>query len=205
MGYPTTAKGKAFYTYAFTPDTAFSQNIFTTKVRFSGQDAIDLQKKVDELCDASHKKASEEQGKKVKKANPPYKEVLDDNDNPTGQLEFHFKENATINTKNGPMQMRVAVFDAKGAPIAEPLEVGNGSTVKVAYEPYMWFSASQGSGVKLRFKGLQIVDLKVREGTGADSFGFGSEDGYSHDNNNNNVSDDDNDFFEENHGEEEDF
>jgi len=210
MGYPTTVKGKAFWTYAFTPDTKFdSEGVYTTKFRLGGEAAVNFQKEVDKLMDAAFGKAKEENpAKKIKKANAPYTEVTDDNGNETGELEFVFKQKATINTKNGPMNMKVAVFDAKGKPITEPVDIGNGSTVKVAYEPNLWFVPSTGAGVTLRFKGLQIIDLLARAGSGADGFGFGEEDGYSHDNNNNNngEAEDDQEFFEENsNSEEEDF
>ena len=210
MGYPTTLMGKAMYTYAFSPDTGFGQNQYSIQLRLGGEDAVKLQGQVDELLSASHKKYSEEMaGKKVKKASPPYKEVTNEDGTPTGQLEFKFKQNATIDTKNGPMDMKPAVFDAKGKPITEPVKVGNGSSVKVAYEPYLWYSASQGAGVKLRFKALQIIDLKeVTGGNNADGYGFGEEDGYSHENNNNNGGGDDEaeEFFPETpDNEEEDF
>ena len=209
MGYPTTSTGKAMYTYAFSPDTGFGQNIYSIKLRLSGEDAVKLQGQVDELLTASHKKYTEEMaGKKIKKANPPYKEVTKEDGTPTGMLEFHFKQNATIDTKNGPMDMRPSVFDAKGKPITEPVKVGNDSSVKVAYEPYLWYSASQGAGVKLRFKALQIIELKEpANSNGADGYGFSEEEGYSHENNNNNGGEDEaEEFFPETpDNEEEDF
>lgn len=211
MGYPTTVKGKAFWTYAFTPDTKFdSDGVYTTKFRIGGEAAVAFQQEVDKLSSQAVEKAKEDNPtKKIKVGSVPYSEVLDENGNETGQLEFVFKQKATINTKNGPMNMRVAVFDAKGKPITEPVEIGNGSTVKVAYEPNLWYVPSTGAGVTLRFKGLQVIDLLARAGgDGAEGFGFGEEDGYSHTNNNNNSDDDDGLFEEEipkTSSEEEDF
>ena len=211
MGYPTTVKGKAFWTYAFTPDTKFdSDGVFTTKFRIGGEAAVNFQNEVDALSKKSVEKAKEDNPtKKIKEASKPYSEVLDEEGKETGQLEFVFKQKASIKTKNGPMQMRVGVFDAKGKPITDPVDIGNGSTVKVAYEPNLWFVPSTGAGVSLRFKGLQIIDLMARAGgSGAEGFGFGEEDGYSHDNNNNKSEDDDELFEEETSkasSEEEDF
>ena len=210
MGFPTTAKGKAFWTYAFTPDTKFdAYGKYHTKFRIGGQEAIDLAKRVDDLLDQSLAEATENSPqKKIKKNNTVYTEVLDDNGTPTGELEFAFKQNAVITKKDKTtMNMRVAVFDAKGKPITSPVEVGNGSTVKVSYDPYKWVTPTLGAGVTLRFKGLQIIELVERSGSNADGFGFGEEDGYSHDNNNNN-SDDNNEFFQEesnNENQDEDF
>lgn len=198
MGFPTTVKGTAFWTYAFLPDTKFkSEGEYKIKFRLSGEDAVSFQKTVDKLAEDSVAKAKEDNpAKKIKAANKPYSEVVDENGNETGELEFKFTQRAVIPTKRGDMQMRVAVFDSKGTPINDPVEVGNGSTVKVAYEPNLWYVPSSGAGVSLRFKGLQIIDLVARE-TANDGFGFGEEEGYSHENNNNNNSDDDHDFSEE--------
>lgn len=207
MGFPTTAKGKAFWTYAFTPDTKFkAEGEYKIKFRQGGQEAIDLQKYVDDLLDQSLAEAKEEMPqKKINKHNSVYSEVLDDNGTPTGELEFVFKQKAVITKKDkSTMNMRVAVFDAKGIPITDPVEVGNGSTVKVAYEPFKWVTPTMGAGVTLRFKGLQIIDLVARGGSNADGFGFGEEEGYSHNNNNNNNSDDNNEFFQEADSSEED-
>ena len=207
MGFPTTAKGKAFWTYAFTPDTKFdADGKYHIKLRIGGQEAIDFSKYVDDLIDQSLAEATENNPqKKIKKNNTVYTEVLDDNGTLTGELEFQFKQKATITKKDkSVMNMRVAVFDAKGKPITEPVEVGNGSTVKVAYDPFKWVTPTLGAGATLRFKGLQIIDLVERGGSNADGFGFGEEDGYSHNNNNNN-SDDNNEFFQEASDQDEDF
>ena len=63
-----------------------------------------------------------------------------------------------------------------------------------------------GAGVTLRFKALQVIKLVSRAGgEKAEGFGFGEEDGYSHDNNNNNNSDDNDEFFPETSDQDEDF
>ena len=210
MGFLTTEKGKAYWTYAFTPDTKYkAEGEYKIKLRMSGQEAIDLQKYVDDLYDQSLAEAVDDSpAKKISKANNSVcTECLNEDGAPTGELEFTFKQRAVITKKDKTtMPMRVAVFDAKGEPITEEVVVGNGSTVKVSYEPFKWVTPTMGAGVTLRFKALQVIKLMSRAGGDkAEGFGFGEEDGYSHDNNNNNNSDDNDEFLPETSDQDEDF
>ena len=57
----TTPIGKAYYTYAFKPDTQFKEEgEFGVKLRLGGEEAIDIQKRVDDWLNASHEKAKSE-------------------------------------------------------------------------------------------------------------------------------------------------
>jgi len=205
----TTMKGEAFWAYIFAPDTKFNPDgDFKLKFRAKGDAAVKLQEKVDTLLKESLEKAKEaNKGKKIKQADAPYHEVYNDNDEPTGELEFTFKQKAVIPTKNGPMKKRVMVVDAKGNLITEHLKVGNGSVVKVAYDPNLYFTPTAGAGVSLRLTGVQIIELKEYEG--GNSLGFGEEEGYEHKDNNNGSNDatdeDEDEFFETESKDEEDF
>ena len=207
----TTMKGEAYWAYIFSPDTKYNPDgDFKLKFRAKGDAALRLQEKVDSLVKQSLEKAKEEnKGKKIKQAEPPYQEVYNDNDEPTGELEFSFKQKAVIPTKNGPMKKRVMVVDAKGNTITEQLKVGNGSVVKVAFDPNLYFTPTAGAGVSLRLTGVQIIELKEYES--GNSLGFGEEEGYEFSNNKNgsqNATEEDNEeeeFFDSNSEDEEDF
>lgn len=204
----TTAKGTAYWPYIFKPDTKWNEDgDYKIKFRLKGEDAVSLQKKIDGFLNDSVEQAKQKlEGKKIKKADPPYEEVLDDNDNPTGELEFKFKQRAVINTKNGTMQKRVKVVDAKGSPITNELKVGNGSTVKVAYDPNLYYTPTAGAGVSLRLVGVQIIDLV--EYANDESNVFGEEEGFQYNNNNNDGSThapSEEEFFPEAEDNEEDF
>ena len=101
------------------------------------------------------------------------------------------------------MKMQPKVFDCKGKPLVEQLIVGNGSRIKIAFEPYGYDVPSIGVGASLRLKAVQIVDLVNAEVGG---FGFGEEDGNfvveaNNNNDNTDMSDDEEDediFSEEN-------
>ena len=81
--------------------------------------------------------------------------------------------------------------------------VGNGSRIKIAFEPFGYDVASIGIGASLRLKAVQIVDL-VNSDTGG--FGFGEEEGnfVVEANNNNNTGAEDDDEEEDIFAEEED-
>ena len=184
MSYPTTCKGIAYWVNAFVPDTKFqAEGVYNIKFRLSGEKAMELQEKVDSHQAAAVSRAKEENPKKkIKEASLPYTEVFDEDGQETGELEFSFKQKAVITTKKGPMDMSVAVFDAKGQPITKPVSIGNGSEVIVAYEPYLWYVPTMGAGVSLRFKGLQICKLVAppsQDGDEAGAYGFTKqEEGY---------------------------
>ena len=184
MSYATTKAGEALWVNAFVPDTKFqAEGVYNIKFRLRGEEAMELQERVDSHQAAAVSKAKEENPKKkIKEASLPYTEVFDEDGNETGELEFTFKQKAVITTKKGPMDKSVAVFDAKGNPITKPIGIGNGSEVIVAYEPYLYHVGSMGAGVTLRFKGLQILKLVAppsKDGDEAGSYGFKKqEEGY---------------------------
>lgn len=213
--YFTTPIGTAFYTYVFKPDVQFKEDgEFSVKLRLSGEDATKFQEKVDSLHEKSVEKAKEDNpAKKIKKAAPPYKEVTNENDEPTGELEFAIKQPAVTKTRKGPWNRTIAVFDAEGNAITSMLSIGNGSKVRASFEPYYWYTPSLGAGVRLGFRGLQIIDLieyNPDSEDGGDSMGFGKvADGYKHDNKNNSEGASDGneseEFFSSKDQDEEDF
>jgi hypothetical protein len=64
-----------------------------------------------------------------------------------------------------------------GDPINDGFKVGNGSVVKVAFEPIKYFVASsKTAGVSLRLRAVQIIKLVEFNGGGGDF--FEEEEGY---------------------------
>lgn len=199
----TTPIGTAYYAYIFTPDTKFDSNgVYQVNLRMSKKDAKPLVKVIDETIEETAKSSS---SKNKKFASKPYYKATDADGNETGEIEFKFKQKAVINTKKGEMKMQPKVFDCKGKPLVEQLMVGNGSRIKIAFEPFGYDVASIGIGASLRLKAVQIVDL-VNSDTGG--FGFGEEEGNfvveANNNNNTGAEDDDEeeDIFAEDENEE---
>jgi|TARA_R110002153_G_scaffold93590_1_gene226255 hypothetical protein len=170
-----TPKGTAMWAKLFTPDFKFSDvGEYSVALTLGADQATDIVSKIDAQLNVSLEKAQKENPTKkgsIKPANPPYKEVYDEQGNATGDIEFKFKQKAVVQTKNGPLKKKPAVVDAKGKPIREPIEVGNGSVMKVAFDMYPYYTAMAGAGVSLKLTAAQLIDVKG-------SFKFDVEDGY---------------------------
>lgn len=112
---------------------------------------------------------------------------LDDAAQETGNVVYSFRQTALIrpkDTSKEPFEVKIGVFDAKGKPLPSGLMIGRGTVAKVAYEvvPYKMASdATSGKiGVSLRLKAVQIIELVKYDNKSADAYGFGAEEGYSH-------------------------
>ena len=142
-------KGKASWPKLFKPDTRFNpEGVYQTGLIVSKEDAAPFIQQIEEIFTNEHGAA------KLAKASMPYKEDED------GNIVFSFK------SKRKPM-----VVDSQGKPIEVELNVGSGSTIKVAcgLNPY---SVAGRVGVSAYLNAVQILDL-VEYSSG----GFDKEEG----------------------------
>lgn len=174
-----TPKGTAYWAKLFRPDTKFdADGVYSIKLRLPSATATKLTDHISQVMGESVERAKKENPTKkgsIKPANPPYVDLYDEDGNETGEIEFNFKQKAVIKTRRGTMEKKPAVFDAKGKPITDDVDVGNGSVVKVAYEAIPYYTSMAGAGVSLRLTAVQLIDLKAG---GLGGFSFGVEDGY---------------------------
>lgn len=70
-----------------------------------------------------------------------------------------------------------SVFDAKRNIIPETVQIGNGSIVKVAYQPNYY--SGFGGGINLYMKAVQVLEYVPYTGPDAESLGFDEEEGFS--------------------------
>ena len=175
-----TPKGSANWVKVFQPDTKYQpEGEYSMKLVVREDLAEDLCGQLDSLTDAIYAKSLKDNPRLKTKLTKrtPYEQVLDDEGNETGEIEFKFKTKARITAKDGSTYTnKVAVFDAKAKPITEQLNIGNGSIMKVGFEPvpYMMQSTKEAS-VSLRLKSTQLIDL-VEFGAASP---FGEEEGYT--------------------------
>lgn len=130
---------------------------------------------------AAAKKEFPAKAKTIKAADKPYKEVVDEEGNETGDVEISYKMKAQFKSKkDGKIYHRKpALFDAKGKPLAAGVNVGGGSEGKVSCEFYQFYTAKVGAGVSLRLCAVQVLEL-VEFGTrSASAFGFEEEEGFT--------------------------
>jgi hypothetical protein len=165
----TSPKGVAKYPHLSEPDTRFKKDgEHSVKLLLDADDAT-THKFIAEL-DQHVQAAVAEQSKDLKPAKAktletyyPYKDELDkDTGDPTGNVEIVFKSTASYKAKDGSIVNKsVALFDSKGQPIQRKVNVGGGSIIKVAFEPFGFYAASGNqAGISLRMEAVQIIELK---------------------------------------------
>jgi hypothetical protein len=96
----------------------------------------------------------------------PYKDELDDEDEPTGNIQFKLK--AYGKRKDGTKN-KVIYFDTNGKPVKADVDLTFGSEVRFLG----WISVSK-MGCRLNIREAQIITLAEREGSGFDAYEGGS-------------------------------
>ena len=117
--------------------------------------------------------------KKGIERNPlPFKPELDESLEKTGNIVFKFKEDAKWVRKSDGQEwdMKPKVVNAKNKKWDAGIEIGNGSTIKVAYEVSPYYATA--TGVTLKLRGLQVITLvEYGGGSGSASALFNEEEG----------------------------
>ncbi len=175
-------EGSAQWAKVLEPDTKWNPlGDYTINLQMSQEEAAPLCEKLEQLVQEEFKKAVKEK--------PPLKNTLTTQDvssvvydrdtgDDTGKVEFKFKLKAKVQRKDGGYyEQQPAVLDAKKQPLPKDMLIGNGSKVKVAFEPITYIMQSTKKvGVSLRLKAVQVIDL-VEYGNSATSL-FDEEDGF---------------------------
>lgn len=180
-----TPKGKANYPWVNRPDTTFvDEGMYQCNLILSKKAAAKMVKEIKEL----HKEAQvmfKKENKKGKKAKLPFFE------NDDGDIEFKFTQRAKIKSKKTGeiFDKTIPIFNSKNKPITPNL--GAGSIIKISYEPSQYYHATQGAGVTLRLKAVQVLELVEWE----QDYGFEEEEGYEGDDDN--VVEEEEDDYEE--------
>lgn len=99
---------------------------------------------------------------------------------PTGDVFFKFSTAASgINAKKEAWSRKIALFDAKGKPLAKAPDIWGGTVGKVSFEAAPYFVPGTGTaGLKLYLTAAQIIELVSGGSRGASEYGFGEEEGY---------------------------
>ena len=179
----TTPLGSALWPYLNNPDTKFDEDgVYKVTLRLNQDDeeSSELISLLQGEADKWYKSmVKEKKNPKLKKADLPWNEVIDEDGNPTGEMDIRFKLKAKIRTKDDRViENRVALFDAEGTPFKAEDIIGSGSKVKVCADAWGYI-APIGCGVTLRIVAVQIIDLKTYEGKSAQDFGFDKTDGFT--------------------------
>lgn len=91
----------------------------------------------------------------------------DFNPDPTW-YRFKFRNKEKVNPKGGtPFENKITVLDKDNKPLPHDpnAEIGNGSKLRVAYQPFGW-CVSGKTGCKMRLVGIQLIDKKSYSASG---------------------------------------
>jgi hypothetical protein len=161
-----TPAGESLWTKVVKPDTKFNpEGVYEAAVILENEEALKLISKIEEA-------EAEWQKTHKKKVNAhPYEELLDEEGDSTGRFKFKAKMKAS--GKYGPR--RPALFDSQGTQITKPVEIGNGSTIRIKCD-LKGYKAGANFGVTLGLVAVQIINL-VEFGGNASNEGFDAVEG----------------------------
>lgn len=174
--------GTAMWAKVTEPDTKFNPDgDYSINIQMPEADSAQMCEKLEAIVQAKFAEAVENDPrlKNTLTTQPVCQPVYDrETGDDTGNVEFKFKLKAKVRKRDGTYyEQEPAVFDAKVKPMDKSVLIGNGSKVKVAFEPVPYVMPStKKAGVSLRLKAVQVIDL-IEYGNSASSV-FDEEDGY---------------------------
>ena len=135
-------------------------------------DCLALMTKIEEL-----QQTANGAGARIDKKGWPFKDELDQNEQPTGRTVFRFKRNET--SKKGNLISPPVIVDAKRKAWPADELIGNGSKGKVAYSFYGWDSPTTrgAKGLSLWLEMVQVIDFVPYQRASAED-AFEEEEGY---------------------------
>lgn len=175
--YRTSPVGEAVHPWLNKPDTKFNQDgVFTTGLLLSGQAAEDFAAFLDGEAQAAFDAHMEEKAIPAKDRKKwdvyvPYERLEDDDGSPTGVIQFDFKQNATLRSRDGEeIKVQIALKDSADQDLKKP--IFGGSKLRVRYSPRaIVMTGLKQVGVRLDFAAVQVIELAAGKGGGGGGFG----------------------------------
>jgi hypothetical protein len=134
---------------------------------------------------AQAKKQNPTKAKRIKPTtDKPYRMILYEKGRDTGEVSFCFRLMAHFTRRETGQILfkRPDLFDAKCRPLSPTrINIGDGSTIKAAFEILPFYTFFLGAGVSLRLRAVQVLNLVQPPGRGATDYGFVEEGGYEAD------------------------
>lgn len=175
-------EGTALWAKVFEPDTKFNPlGDYSINLQMPVAEGAAMSEQLESIVQAEFNKAikKEPRLKNTLTTQDVCQPVYDrDTGDDTGNVEFKFKLKAKVQKRDGTYyEQQPAVIDSKKVPMTNDILIGNGSRVKVAFEPIPYvMQTNKKVGVALRLKAVQVIDL-VEYGNSATSV-FDEEDGF---------------------------
>ena len=173
-----TPKGQLVYPHIYTPEEYEGKDVgYSVQITLGQKETDAFIAQIDAELEKAKSTIKLKPGQKW--SSDPFLGYKEDKD---GNIVFKFKTTSSFQTRTGEIVSRkIPVFDAHGKPIKEPLSIGNGTVAKIAYTLIPYWMSKAVNGIKLRLEAVQIIDLVEYGERKADSYGFGSEEGFDAD------------------------
>jgi hypothetical protein len=180
--------GIAVHPWINKADTKFNADgVFKLGLALGGEEAVSLKQRIDEEAEAAIERYWEtKDGSKVLpkdrkhwKAYVPYTVEEDDAGNPTGFIEFKFKQNQKLKLKDGSTKvLTISIVDSSGdKKVRKPVYGGTELRVRYTMRDVV-IKTDKKIGVQLAFNQVQVRKLAEQTQGGG---GFDAVDGYVED------------------------
>jgi hypothetical protein len=180
----TTGKGELVgFIGVMTPSTKFNKDgVYSTNILIDKAEGEKLAAKIKEVRTQQYKTYGKGSAVQDMLKCIPFVEIEKNDEGeiiketPDKDGRYIVKASAKAFIENGKPRVKIPVFDSKQNPVGD-IKIGEGTTAKLALSIEGYTVASK-TGVSVKLKALQIIDL-VEYGTGnAESYGFGEEEGF---------------------------
>lgn len=171
----TTPVGTALWPHLNEPDTKFDKDgSYSVNLVLDKEQTENIKEK---LAGVLEEFIASGESKTKKKAPLPIKEDKDQDGKPTGNYQIKFKLRAVGQSRGERWEQRPALFDSQLQPCTDV--IGNGSRIKVGAEVVPYSTALAGTGISLRLKAVQVIELSSSGGASADAWSFSKEEGFT--------------------------
>lgn len=180
----TTGKGELVgFIGVMTPSTKFNKDgVYSANVLISKAEGEKVASKIKEIRTQQYKTYGKGSAVQEMTKCIPFVEIEKNEDGevvketPDKDGRYILKTSAKAFIENGKPRVKIPVFDSKQNPVGD-VRIGEGTTAKLALS-LEGYTVAGKTGVSVKLKAVQIIDL-VEYGTGnAESYGFGEEDGF---------------------------
>lgn len=172
----TTGKGELTgYVGLFKPSTQYDS--YSANILLSREEGVELLKKLEDIRKQQFRLFGKGSSLKEITQCKPFahidEETLETTPDPQGR--YILKASAKGYSKDGVPDYVIRVFDSKQKPVKE-VSVGAGTTAKLAVE-LQGYTRGGVTGVSVRLRAVQIIDLVEYENNTAASYNFDEEEG----------------------------
>lgn len=147
----TTPIGTAVYPHVNKPDTKYNAaGEYNCKLKLDESDALVLKEQLETIYEEGYQDECRRRRKQSLRKAPRLPLYQDDD----GDWLLIAKQKAKVRD----FEFTVPLFDSAGKPT--DVNVGSGSRLKLAIEPFPYYTDSAGYGLTLRLRGVQVIEVK---------------------------------------------